>query len=113
MVVLPLHAFREVMEKSGRDPREFALHSLRIGGASTLAPGRDVSDWVIHKGGRWRSEELKTHIAYNVEDAKRVSRELSDEDIGVERLLGEGTVCGSLKRKRISRSSAGDRVFGG
>ena len=96
-----LRAFLEVVEKSRRDPREFALHSLRIGGASTLAAGRDVSDGVIQKEGRWRSEEFKTHTAYNVEDAKRVSRKLSDEDIGAERLPGEGTVCGSLKRKRI------------
>ena len=34
-----LRAFREVVEKSGRDPKEFALHSLRIRGASTLARG--------------------------------------------------------------------------
>ena len=52
-----LRAFREVVEKSGRDPREFALHSLRIGGASALAAGGDVSDRVVEKEGRRRSEE--------------------------------------------------------
>ena len=83
-MVLPLRAFREVVEKSGRDPREFALHSLRIGGASTRAAGRDVSDRVIQKEGRWWSEEYKTYTAvYNVEDAKRVLRKLSDEDKGL------------------------------
>ena len=113
-MVLPLRAFREVVEKSGRDPREFALHSLRIGGASTLAAGGDVSDRVIQKEGRWRSEEYKTYTAvYNVENAKRVSRKRSEKDKGIERKPGEGTVWGSQKRKRISRSSAGDRVFGG
>ena len=84
-MVLPLRAFREVVEKSGRDPREFALHSLRIGGASTLAAGGDVSDRVIQKEGRWRSEKYQTYTVYNVEDAKRVSRKLSDEDNGIER----------------------------
>ena len=85
-----LRAIREVVEKSARDPREFALHSLRIGGASTRAAGRDVSDRVIQKEGRWWSEEYKTYTAvYNVEDAKRVSRKLSDEDKRVERQPGE------------------------
>ena len=34
-----LQAFRELVNKSGRDPKDFALHSLRIGGASILAAG--------------------------------------------------------------------------
>ena len=42
-----------------------------------------------------------------------MSRKLSDKDKGVERQPGEGTGWGSQKRKRLSRSSAGDRVFGG
>ena len=57
-----LRALREVVEKSGGDPKELALHSLRIGGASTLAAGGDVLDRVIQQEeGRWRSEEYKTH----------------------------------------------------
>ena len=34
-----LQAFREIVKKSGRVPKDFALHSLRIGRASTLAAG--------------------------------------------------------------------------
>ena len=34
-----LQAFRELVKKSGRDPKDFALHSLRIGGASILVAG--------------------------------------------------------------------------
>ena len=98
-----LRAFREIVEKSGRNPKEFALHSLRIGGASTLAAGGDVSDRVIQKEGRWVSEEYKTYTVYNVEDAKRVSRKLGDPKKGVKRQPGEGTVWGSRKRKQISR----------
>ena len=98
-----LRAFRGVVENSGGDPKEFALHSLRIGGASTLAAGGDVPDRVIQQEGRWRSEEYKTYTVYNVEDAKRVSRKLSDKDKGVKRQPGGGTVWGSQKRKRISR----------
>ena len=37
-----LRALREVVAKSRQDPAEFALHSLRIGGASRLAAGGGV-----------------------------------------------------------------------
>ena len=47
-----LQAFREIVKKSGRDPKDFALHSLRIGGASTLAAGGEVSERVIQRAGR-------------------------------------------------------------
>ncbi|CAN0546928.1 unnamed protein product, partial [Laminaria digitata] len=40
---------REVVEKSGRNLKEYALHSLRIGSASTLAAGGDVSERVIQR----------------------------------------------------------------
>lgn len=39
-----LHALRDVAERSGRNPKYFALHSLRIGGPSTLAAGGNVSE---------------------------------------------------------------------
>ena len=44
-----LRALREVAEKMGRNPKEYALHSLRIGSASTLAAGGDVSERVIQR----------------------------------------------------------------
>ena len=34
-----LRAIKELVAKSGRNPDEFALHSLRIGGATTLGAG--------------------------------------------------------------------------
>ena len=68
-----------------------------------LSSRGDVSDRVIQQEGRWRSEEYKTYTVYNAEDAKRISRKLSDKDKGVKRQPGEGTVWGSHKRKRISR----------
>ena len=34
-----LQAFREIAKKSGRDPKDFALHSLRIGGVPPLRLG--------------------------------------------------------------------------
>ena len=49
-----LQAFREIVKKSGRDPKDLALHSLLIGGASTLAAGGEVSERVIQGAGRWK-----------------------------------------------------------
>ena len=46
--------------KSGRNHDELALHSLRIGGATTLAEGRGVSEQVIQKKERWKSDAYKT-----------------------------------------------------
>ena len=34
----------------------FALHSLRIGGATTLAAGGDVPEVAIQREGGWRSD---------------------------------------------------------
>lgn len=64
-----LRAFREVVENAGRNPKDFALHSLRIGGASTLAAGGDISERVIQSEGRWTSESYKTYTRNNREDS--------------------------------------------
>ena len=45
-------ACREIVKKSGSDPKDFVLHSLRIGGASTLAVGGEGSERVIQRAGR-------------------------------------------------------------
>lgn len=98
-----LRALREIVQRSGRDPKEFALHSLRIGGASTLAAGGDVSERVIQREGRWKSDTYKTYTVNNSEDSRLVSRILGDKDKGVARQPGEGTVWGSRKRARTPR----------
>ena len=42
-----LRAVKELVAKSRRNPDEFALHSFRIGGATALAAGGDISERVI------------------------------------------------------------------
>ena len=98
-----LQALREIVERTGRNPKEFALHSLRIGGASTLAAGGYVSERVIQREGRWKSDAYKTYTVNNSEDSGMVSRILGDKDKGVGRQPGEGTRWGSQKRNRTSR----------
>ena len=97
-----LRALREIVESSGRNPQEFALHSLRIGGASTLGAGGDVPVHVLQREGRWKSDTYKTYTVNNSEDSRLVSRILGDKDRGVARQPGEGTEWGSHKRKRTS-----------
>ena len=50
-----LAALRQVAARAGHDPSEVGLHSLRIGAATTLAAGGDVSQRVIQREGRWKS----------------------------------------------------------
>ena len=48
-----LTALRQVEAKAGDDPSEVGLHSLRIGAATTLAAGGEVSPTVIQREVRW------------------------------------------------------------
>ena len=69
---------RQIVEKCGQKPDEFALHSLRIGGATCLGSGRDIPQHVIRSQGRWRSETA--HIGYrrsNEADSELASSRLS------------------------------------
>ena len=95
-----LQAFTEIVKKSGRDPKDFALHSLRIGGASTLAAGEEVSERVIQRAGGWKSDSYKPYTVNSMEDSRRMSRILGDKDKGVARWPGESTVWGSAKKRQ-------------
>ena len=87
-----LQAFREMVKKSGRDPKDSALHSLRIGGGSTLAAGG---------GGFGKSNpEGKPYTVNNMEDSRRVSRRVGYKVKVVARQPGESTVWGSAKKSR-------------
>ena len=41
-----LKALRQIVEQAGDNPKEFGLHSLRIGGATTMAARGEISDRV-------------------------------------------------------------------
>ena len=94
---------RDVVENSERDPKHFALHSLRIGGTSAMAAGGEISDRVVQWAGRWKSGAYKGYAVDNWEDSRNVSHALGDRNKGVQRRPGEGTVWGSKKR-RTSRT---------
>ena len=55
-----MRVLREIVAQSGRNPDEFALHSLRIGGASVLTAGGEVPERMIQQEGRGE------FVTYNV-----------------------------------------------
>ena len=93
-----LRALRQVVEKSGGDPREVGLHSLRIGAATTLAAGGGVAERVIQREGRWKSSQSpKVYTRNNVEDSSMVSRKLARKSKVVQRQPGQGTAWDQTK----------------
>ena len=86
-----LQAFRDIVANAGRRPEHFSLHSLRIGGATTLAAGGDVPQVAIQREGGWRSDVFKIYTRNNMADSRLVSRKLGDASRGVERQPEEGT----------------------
>ena len=91
----PSAALRQVVAKAGDDPSEVGLHSLRIGAATTLAAGGEVSQRVIQREGRWNSSESsKLYTRNNPEGAGIVSRKLAETGKIGQRQPGQGTVWG-------------------
>ena len=76
-----------MVAKSGRNPDEFALHSLLIRAATMLAAGEDIAERVIQREGRWRSDAYKAYTRNDIEDPTGVSRKLARAKV-------EGTVWG-------------------
>ena len=69
-----LRALRQVVATAGENPSEVALHSSRIGAATTLAAAGEVPQRMTQTQDRWKSSECcKEHTRNNPEDAGMVS----------------------------------------
>ena len=60
-----LRAIEELLAKSGQNFDEFALPSLRIFGATTLAAGGDISERATQGDRRWKSDAYKAYTRNN------------------------------------------------
>ena len=87
-------SFWEVVAESGQDSAEFALHSLRVGGASRLAAGCRMSERVIQRKGRWKSDAYKVYTRSIMEDYGLVSSKLVRQDNCPQNEPGKGTQWG-------------------
>ena len=66
----------EKMEMLGLNKKDFGLHSLRSGGA-TSAAGSGVIDRLFKKHGRWKSESAKDgYVKENLEEKLSVTKQL-------------------------------------
>ena len=74
-------ARRAVIQRQGLDPREYALHSGRIGGATRLA-AMGLSTYDIQRQGRWKSQAVGMYIRTNREAEGRVSKALASSAMG-------------------------------
>lgn len=72
----------EVVAESGRNPYNFILNSLHIGGATTFG---DISERVIQVEERRRPDACEAYTRNIVEYWRRVSRKLEVANVGSER----------------------------
>ena len=88
-----LAALHQVAARAGDEPSDVGLHSLRIGAATTLVAGGDVSQRVMQREGRWKSSKSsKVYTRNNPDDAGIVSRKLAETGKIGQRKPGQGTV---------------------
>jgi len=89
-------ALRQVVTLAGWQLAEYALHSLRIGGATFLAAG-GASPEVLRREGRWAGESgYRPYVRSHGGDATWVSDILADCERGVATQPGQGTKWGAV-----------------
>ena len=83
-------SLRQVVALAGLPPAEFALHSLRIGGATHLSAA-GVSPEVLQKEGRRKSGAFKSYVRANDASCAVVSEVMADKRRGGSRHSGQDT----------------------
>ena len=88
-------ALRQIVALAGMPPEEFALHSLRIGGATFLAAG-GASPELLRSEGRWAGEQgFRPYVRNHGMDAEWVSDVLASMSTTA-RQPGQGTQWGDV-----------------
>ena len=88
-------AWREVVALAGVRVDEYALHSLRIGGATHLSAGGASSE-TLQREGRWASDAYKAYVCSHGKDASRVANVMAQEGMGDGIQPGQGTHWGQV-----------------
>ena len=83
---------------------EFAWCSIRIGGGSVLEGGGVVSERVIQRKGRWRSDVYELYTRNDTESASQVPSKLAKEVMGSLRQPCQDTVWGKPQGQRTASS---------
>lgn len=66
-----LKALRQIVARTGTNPKHVGLHSLRIGAATTMAAGGIISERIVQREGRWKvgSGTSKIYSSNNLDTA--------------------------------------------
>ena len=86
---------RKVIALAGVRAEEYALHSLRIGGATHLSAGGATPE-VLQREGRWTSDAYKTYVRSHGKDASWVASVMAREGSSGGVQPGQGTEWGRV-----------------
>ena len=88
-------ALRAVVAFAGARAEYYALHSLRIGGATHLSAG-GATPKVLQREGRWASDAYKAYVCRHGEDAGWGASVMAQEGMGGGIQPGQGTKWGRV-----------------
>ena len=88
-------SLRAVVALAGVRADEYALHSLRIGGATHLSAG-GASPEVLQREGRWASDAYKAYVCSHGKDASWVADVMAQEGLSIGVQPGQGTNWGQV-----------------
>ena len=74
---------------AGGRAENYALHSLRIGGATHLSAGGASSE-VLQREGRWASDAYKAYVRSHGKDAGWVASVMARDGLGIGIQPGQG-----------------------
>ena len=89
---------RAVVALAGGRAEDYALHSLRIGGATHLS-ARGATSEVLQREGRWASDAYKTYVRSHGEDAGWVASVMAQEGLGGGIQPGQGAKWGQVAER--------------
>ena len=88
-------ALRQVVSVAGVQPEEYALHSLRIGGATHLSAGGAAPE-LLKREGRWASGAYKGHVRNHGREAQWVSVVMAERSESFKKQPGQWTRWGGI-----------------